>query len=353
MKNNVQMDCRYFKSDIPCKWHKQTGQKCVPCAHYEKITKKYLIIKLGAAGDVIRTTPLITKIKGDDPGALIIWLTQYPKLVPNMVDIVLNYDLDSVLWLERNSFDFLLNLDKDRCAIALASKIKAKVKYGFIQKDGKCYPANKSAVSKWHTGIWDDANRTNKKSYPEEIFEICGYKYNKEKYILPKPEDCEFPLNKAKKVVGLNTGCGARWQTRLWPERYWIELARGLKKNGCEVVALGGEAEHEKNRNIAKAAKIKYFGTFPLSKFTSLMDKCDLIVTSVSMAMHIAIGLEKKIVLFNNIFNKNEFELYGLGKIVEPDIPCKGCFKTECETDCMKKIKPGEVLTTCLALLNS
>ena len=39
----------------------------------------------------------------------------------------------------------------------------------------------------------------------------------------------------------------------------------------------------------------------------------------VSMALHVALGLKKKVVLFNNVFNSKEFELYGLGEIVEPE----------------------------------
>ena len=51
-------------------------------------------------------------------------------------------------------------------------------------------------------------------------------------------------------------------------------------------------------------------------------------------------------VLFNNIFNKHEFDLYGLGEIIEPDVDCKGCFKTSCETNCMDLIKAGDVIST-------
>jgi heptosyltransferase-2 len=73
------------------------------------------------------------------------------------------------------------------------------------------------------------------------------------------------------------------------------------------------------------------------------MSQCDVVVTAVTMAMHIAIGLNKKLVLFNNIFNRHEFELYGLGEIVEPPVDCKGCFKGSCERDCMSLITPAEV----------
>ena len=37
------------------------------------------------------------------------------------------------------------------------------------------------------------------------------------------------------------------------------------------------------------------------------MDQCDVVVSQVTMAMHIAIGLGKRLILMNNIFNRNEF----------------------------------------------
>ena len=51
-------DCLHFKGHIPCKPHKQHGYHCADCPSYEKATKRILIIKLGAIGDVIRTTIL-------------------------------------------------------------------------------------------------------------------------------------------------------------------------------------------------------------------------------------------------------------------------------------------------------
>jgi heptosyltransferase-2 len=71
------------------------------------------------------------------------------------------------------------------------------------------------------------------------------------------------------------------------------------------------------------------------------------------MAMHITIGLGKKIVLFNNIFNRHEFELYGLGEILEPDIPCTCYFSPVCPNNCMQYIRVGKVFDTCRQLLTS
>jgi hypothetical protein len=56
---------------------------------------------------------------------------------------------------------------------------------------------------------------------------------------------------------------------------------------------------------------------FFIEAVISLVDECDLLVTAVTRATHIAIGLGKKIVLFNAVFDGNEFELYGLGGILD------------------------------------
>ena len=68
----IKTDCRYFRGDIPCKPHKNYNAHCIDennalCSYYDKITEKILIIKLGAIGDVIRTTPLLTKLKQEHP----------------------------------------------------------------------------------------------------------------------------------------------------------------------------------------------------------------------------------------------------------------------------------------------
>jgi heptosyltransferase-2 len=47
------------------------------------------------------------------------------------------------------------------------------------------------------------------------------------------------------------------------------------------------------------------------------------------------------LVLFNNIFNKAEFELYGRGEIVGPPTPCDCFYDAFCKTgrNCVREIK--------------
>jgi heptosyltransferase-2 len=77
------------------------------------------------------------------------------------------------------------------------------------------------------------------------------------------------------------------------------------------------------------------------------------------MAMHIAIGLGKKIVLFNNVFNPHEFELYGLGTILGPEGGCTCYYAATCTdpryqpSGCMKNLSVETVFETVQDLLRS
>ncbi len=354
----IKYDCRFFVGHIPCKPNKQFNVQCVndngTCPYYSKSKESILIIKLGAAGDVIRTTPLLTKINETYPNAYIYWLTQFPDLVPSRVpeyngaDRIYNWELNSLLSLQGMEFDWVINLDKDEQACALVRTLKAKKYSGYTLVNNKPYPEDEKAEHKYLTGVFDGISKSNTKNYMEEIFEVCGYEFEKEEYILPAyDKESKFEIDHSKTVVGLNTGCGGRWTSRLWPENYWIELIEKLKKENYEVILLGGPEEHEKNERMSEQTKTKYFGVKPLKTFIGLMDQCDIIVSAVTMGMHIAIGLRKKLVLLNNIFNRNEFELYGRGEIIEPSKPCTCYFTPKCKNEeysCIEYIFPDEVL---------
>jgi ADP-heptose:LPS heptosyltransferase len=337
--------CLHFRGHVPCRPHKERGVHCRDCPEFVLREGRILLIKLGAAGDVLRTTPLLRPLRRDYPRHTLTWLTYSPELLPSLVDDPLRFDAGGVLWARKTPFDLLINLDKDREACALASEVDARRKLGFVLgPDGICRPADPGpARDKYLTGLFDDVNQACRLSYLQEIFAICGYEFAGEEYVLDRPEPAphlDLPQGGAK--VGLNTGCGGRWTSRLWPEEHWVELARRLLVDGDAVILLGGPAEDAKNRRLAAATGAAYPGHFDLRTFCGLVDRCDLVVTAVTMAMHIALGLGKKLVLFNNIFNPYEFELYGRGRILAPERPCTCFFQPHClqETSCMETLRP-------------
>jgi heptosyltransferase-2 len=296
-----------------------------------------LIIKLGAVGDVIRTTPILRRLKKEFPNAEITWVTHTPDILPKeWVDNILDFTLPNIIWLTQQRFDWLINLDKDKEAISLTERIIATKKCGFKMNNfGKSISmGHPHEDHKWLTGIWDDLNKANTLNYLEEIFRICGYSFNNEEYILDVDEDISENIDNSKLIVGLNTGCGARWVTRQWPEANWVELAKLLAYKGYEPILLGGTLEDNKNKRIAATSRAIYFGTTSLRRFFSLVNKCHIIVSQVTMAMHVAIALKKYLVLMNNIFNRNEFYLYDRGVLIEPDLDCLGCFKQDFDKNC-------------------
>jgi len=339
----VHDDCRYFEGHIPCHFHKEEGVHCDGCPHYDPVKERILIIKLGALGDVIRTTPILEALKADHPAAQIFWLTLIPEILPDTVDKKLPFNMASILYLEQVPFDLVINLDKDVEACALAARLQADRVLGFILKNGVPAPADRSAREKFVTGLFDDLAQQNTKSYPVELFEICGYQFDGQRYNIQAADGTyDWDLPKGNPVVGLNTGCGTRWTTRNWPDAHWAELARRLLADGYGVVLLGGPDEDHKNLRLQAETGAWYRGTYPLDQFADLVNQTALVVTVVTMTLHLAIALGKKVVLFNNIFNASEFEMYGLGPILEP--PNCTCFYAQsCELNCMAELKVDAV----------
>jgi len=346
----ISRDCYYFRGNIPCAQNKEYNTQCNTCTVYKPISINILIIKLGAIGDVIRTTPILHRLISMYPDSRIYWLTLFPDILPkDKVDYILHFNAGSIEILRNIKFDLLLNLDKSLEACAVASSVQANCKKGYVLYNGIPLPINISANHKYLTGISDEHSKRNKKHYIEEIFEICDIsEFNNEPYILNNTEKGKhiWDIDKTRTVIGLNTGCGKRWRSRLWPKEYWKVLAKELIDLGYEVVLLGGEDEDRKNASIHWLSNIKYFGFYPLAAFIDLINNCDLIVSQVTLAAHIAIGLKKKIILMNNIFNPNEFYLYGLGKIIEPKNGCDCYYSHNCkrEESCMNDIAVSEIL---------
>ena len=398
-KEEVKYDCKHFEGHIPCKPNKMYDVQCNNCSNYEqdidaiielntkeslleKIYKisnfsnsktteertnlstektKILFIKLGAIGDVIRTTPLLEKYKEKYGDCHFTWITHSPQVVPkNEVDEILKWEESSVSYLSNQEFDIAINLDKEKEACMLLSLVNSKDKFGFIWKDGHLNTATNNAEHKLITGLFDHISKRNTKNYLQEIFEICHFDFNGEDYKInlnQKGSDIwKKKLRKlanGKTIIGLNTGCGIRWKTRLWPKEHWVELINDLERQGYFCLLMGGPDEDETNHYYAKQTNATYLGTFSLEEFISITNNTDIIVTPVSMMMHIAIALKKQLMLFHNIFNIHEFELYGRGIIIEPTSGCDCYFGNSCsrEKSCMKDISVQDVLTN-IAELN-
>jgi heptosyltransferase-2 len=356
--SELKFDCRHFRGHIPCAPNKQYGKVCSSCDAYAPITHRILIVKLGALGDVIRTTPLVVRFRKMYPGCHITWITHSPAVLPrDQVDTIVTPDFINVSNALEDSYDIALNLDKEKEACLILTKAKAKQKFGFVWNNGHIDAATPAAAHKLITGVFDGISKANTTHYLDEIFDICGLDFQEEPYLLNYNEglarkwECILrPLAAGKPIVGLNTGCGERWKTRLWPRDKWIELIQGLQAAGYFPLLQGGAQEHEMNLEYARLTGAHYAGHFSLEEFISMTAATDTVVTQVSMMMHIAIGLKRRLILMNNIFNPHEFHLYGNGVLVQPETACVCYYGNSCVQgeSCMKDLPASHVLSAIL-----
>ncbi len=76
MEEKVATDCRYFVGEKPCVFHKEHGVKCNDCKYYSPVRERILIIKMGAKGDVLRSTSILTGLKEKYPDSHITWVVE-------------------------------------------------------------------------------------------------------------------------------------------------------------------------------------------------------------------------------------------------------------------------------------
>ncbi|MBL3659030.1 glycosyltransferase family 9 protein [Fulvivirga sp. 2943] len=257
-----------------------------------------------------------------------------------------------IMEVTHTKYDIAINLDKEPEACIILKQVMADEKYGFTWDNGIA-PVTPAAEPKLLTGLFDQLSKQNTASYIDEIFSICHLDYTDERYILDVDKDYFNHWEKTLKketdypIVGLNTGAGQRWPTRQWKVEYWESLIKSLQDKGYYCVLLGGKDEHENNLALKQSTGSFYSGYFSVQQFIALIAQCDLVVTQVTMAMHLSLALDRKLILMNNIFNPHEFDLFDLGEIIQPDQGCDCYFGSSCihGQSCMQYIKPEEVLS--------
>lgn len=359
--SDIKFDCLHFKGHIPCKPNKLENVTCNNCTYYSKVTTRVLIIKLGAIGDVIRTTPLLEAFEKKYDNVEFYWVTDFPDILPCKKNLkIFKWNHNSVEILKNKNFQIGVNLDKEEEACILLNNAKCDQKFGFSFNEGHIVAVTDKAQHKILTGCFDNISKANTKSYLEEIFEICHLEFRLEEYTIRRSPTLDNKWEKEFKdrakgrpIIGLNTGCGPRWKTRLWSNENWLKLINSLSEKGYFPVVLGGPGEHEKNIFFSKNSSAYYPGHYSLEEFISISNQCDLIVTQVSLMMHVAVALKKKLVLMNNIFNSHEFELYNRGVLVQPSSGCDCFYGAVCsrELHCMLDISPLKIKESIISLM--
>lgn len=361
-------DCRDYTGYKPCRF----GGDCTGCREYRPVTENLLIIKLGARGDTLRTTPLLRALRRAHPAARLTWVTapeSLPLLAHNpFLDRVHALDARALAALLPQRFDRLYSFDKDPEAIGLATALAAEHKYGFgMTPSGSLTVFNPAAEYALRLGLDDELKfRGNRQTYPQIIFAMAELPYAGEEYVFALT-DAERSAGRArlrelfpdgKPPVGLNTGVGRVFATKAWTAAGHAALARELLARGERVLLLGGADEDERNRALQAelGGAVAYAGGGnDVRQFAALIAGCRLVVTGDTLGLHLAVALRVPVVALIGPTSAVELDLYGRGEQVVVAKECAPCYLPRCPRpdNCMAELAPARVLAAALRQLKN
>lgn len=350
----------HFKGDKPCRFK----VLCDGCPHYTPFPTRILVIKCRAQGDVLRTTALLPGLKRRYPDSHISWVVDAEsiELLKNnpLIDRVLPYTWVKWLQLEVERFDVLICLDKEAESIALASRVRAESRLGFgMNEYGGLITFNPGAEYAAQLGVDDELKfRKNRKTYQRIIYETAEIPFQDDGYVFRlddvnrQPAEDYFrteQIDRSKPAVGFNTGAGVKFETKQWPPDHYVELARLLKlERDANIFLLGGRRETALNRGLEERIGSRVYNTgnhHSLLDFSGFLEAMDVIITSDTLGMHLALALGKKVVALFGPTCPQEIEMYGQGVKLFAETDCSPCYRQTCETmDCMRRISPSQVL---------
>ena len=360
----MRIDCRRFTGSAPCEPHKHDGRACETCAAFEPVAQRVLIVKLGAAGDVLRTTCLLPAVRARYPNAQITWVTERssaPLLDGNpYVDRIVVRD-HAVERLMIEAFDVVFGLDADETGAAIATLARANHRAGFWLDDrGRVRPVDDAAQLWWAMGVDDGLKRANRRTYPDILFELCGLEPDATPPQLSIPPEAEAAIRARfasrlapfERIVVLNTGGGARWQQKKWTAGHYAEFVRLARREHADWAVIVAGGPEEASSNAAFLSGVDDEGVIDggcehsMQSFGALLAIGDVVVTSDSLALHMATALAIPVVAIVGPTSPWELELYGRGEVVHADVPCLACYHRRCPlpVTCMDLLEPIQVL---------
>jgi len=304
---------------------------------------KVLIIKLGysetfdkdvsrvsSLGDVIRSTVILHLFKNDD----VTWLTD-EKAIPllfgnSYIRRILTYDFTTVLQLQNEIFDVVVNLEKVPGICAMADTIKAWKRFGFrfnpLSGDADCYMFAENAMKM----VTNDVHKqSHNRTWQECLYDLFGITWKEEEYVLGYAPQTEEEYD-----VGFNFRVGEKWPTKAWKLGHWKQLEKLCMRNGISVSWQEGEDN--------------------IYHYIDWMNKCRIIVSNDSLGLHLALALKKNVLGLFGSTSDREVHLYGLGSALVPEryFDCRPCFRKACTHDeeCINLITPPIVMEAILRL---
>jgi ADP-heptose:LPS heptosyltransferase len=258
---------------------------------------KTLIIKIGATGDVVRTTPLLSRLPGQ-----ITWLSS-----PTNTELLQGFkeNIRSFAWTHRQraldtDYDLVINLEDTLDVAQFLKTLRFKEIFGaYIDsnsslrytENSKCW-FDLSLISSYGRQEADRLKLVNRKSYQELIFSGLGFGFTGERYVLPRPIETRLSGD-----VAIAADAGPIWPMKKWA--YYEELKQQLEDRGLVVNVLP-----KRPSLLEHLADVRNHGC---------------LISGDSLPMHFALGTRTRCVTLFTCTSPWEIYDYGIQKkIISP-----------------------------------
>jgi heptosyltransferase-2 len=336
--------------------------RCGECVEYDPLAERILIVKLGAMGDVLRTTSCLAPLKARHPRSHITWVTRPSSralLADNpSIDRVLTIDANYLELLLAEEFDVAIGPEADVFSASIMRLARASEKRGFVADGrGGVNPLGPAALAWWHTGIDDALKRSNRRTYGEWLYEVCT---------LPTPvappsltvgaaaraRIAAFLTRRVGsdlRLVCVNTGASSRWREKRWKAAHYRDLARLVRHEEPDsaMILVGGPEEAAFNRELlaSDAGFIDGGVDRSVEELAALMAACDWVLTPDSLGYHVACAVGTPAVCLVGPTSPWELDRYGVNLVLHGDLPCIACYRAECPLPrtCMDVLTPAVV----------
>lgn len=203
-------------------------------------------------------------------------------------------------------FDIVVNFEKEPGICAVSDRIPAWRRYGF-RLDPQTHSAVAYDYSDEALSFTTDsvAKRKKVKSWSDILYEMLGYKYAGEPYLLGYR-----PRSEIRYDVGLNHLIGNKFPLKRWPQEHWQSLHDKLSSQYSVCWQEG-------NNDI--------------DDYIEWIASCRMLVTNDSLGLHIALALGKPVVALFGPTISTEVDGERLIKL-GPDLDwdCIPCMESQC-----------------------
>lgn len=342
-----------------------------------------LIVKCGALGDVLRTTSLLPPLRRRYPGCRIYWLTA-PAALPLLRH---NPYLCGAFTLDRaprrpDRFELVLSLEEDKVVADFARSrggefigvysqgkelrytASSSDYYGMSLLRRECDGGRKKA---------DALKAENRLTYAELWLKTLGLPLPKDRrelapILVLRPQDRRAAGGRAKRwglrpaPIGLNPGAGARWPAKQLSCEKAASLLKQLSRLGRPLLLFGGRDEAARNARILTLARglgvprLFDAGTNrSLRAFAGFIELCEVVISTDSLALHVATALRRKTVILVGPTSGHELDYFGRGDKLAPRQGCSCFYKPNCllPISCLNAMPDRRVVAAVERLLKS